>query len=100
MGITHQRHRLFWYQDYRPLCLRQVFHWLVQDRVDYIETTPSVSRLQHLRIVTFMVLLLVRPSAVLAAVKLHVPKPRVKHLCGTQCAVNQTLSGARSPVPL
>ena len=37
----------------------QVFHWLVQDRVDYIETTPAVSRWQHARIVAFMGLLLV-----------------------------------------
>ena len=38
----------------------KVFHWLVQDRVDYIETVPTVSRLHHLRILTFMALLLVR----------------------------------------
>ena len=37
----------------------KVFHWLVQDRVDYIETTPTVSRLHHMRIVSFMILLLV-----------------------------------------
>jgi len=40
----------------------KVFHWLVQDRVDYIETVPTVSRLHHLRILTFMALLLVCPS--------------------------------------
>lgn len=38
----------------------KVFHWLVQDRVDYIEVTPSVSRLAHTRIVTFLLVLLVR----------------------------------------
>ena len=38
----------------------QVFHWLVQDRVDYVETTPDVSRLAHARIVLFMGFLLVR----------------------------------------
>ncbi len=38
----------------------KVFHWLVQDRVDYMETTPATSRLQHLRIVAFMAVLLVR----------------------------------------
>ena len=38
----------------------KVFHWLVQDRVDYIETTPTISRLHHVRIVSFMNLLLVR----------------------------------------
>lgn len=37
----------------------KVLHWLVQDRVDYIETTPTISRLHHLRIVSFMILLLV-----------------------------------------
>ncbi|WIA09744.1 hypothetical protein OEZ85_009123 [Tetradesmus obliquus] len=36
----------------------KVFHWLVQDRVDYIEVTPSVSRLAHTRIVSFLVVLL------------------------------------------
>jgi hypothetical protein len=38
----------------------QVFHWLVEDRVDYIEVTPSVSRLAHVRIVSFLLALLVR----------------------------------------
>lgn len=37
----------------------KVFHWLVSDRVAYIETTPTVSRLSHLRIVSFMAILLV-----------------------------------------
>ncbi|KAL4430055.1 hypothetical protein ABPG77_004425 [Micractinium sp. CCAP 211/92] len=36
----------------------KIFHWLVQDRVDFIETTPNVSRLQHFRIVTFTLVLL------------------------------------------
>eukprot|EP00775_Hariotina_reticulata_P002990 gene2990-3273_t len=36
----------------------KVFHWLVQDRVDYIEVTPSVSRLAHVRIVSFLLVLL------------------------------------------
>lgn len=40
----------------------KIFHWLVQDRVDFIETTPNVSRLQHLRIVAFMGFLLVLDS--------------------------------------
>jgi E3 ubiquitin-protein ligase synoviolin len=38
----------------------KIFHWLVQDRVDFIETTPNVTRLQHARIVTFTLVLLVR----------------------------------------
>ena len=41
----------------------QVFHWLVADRVEYLETTPAGSRLQHIRIVAFMIVLLVRCSA-------------------------------------
>lgn len=36
----------------------KVFHWLVEDRVDYIEVTPSVSRLAHVRIVSFLLVLL------------------------------------------
>ena len=38
----------------------KVFHWLVQDRVDFIETTPAISRLSHVRVISFMFLLLVR----------------------------------------
>lgn len=36
----------------------KAFHWLAQTRVEYIETTPSVSRLSHARIISFMTLLL------------------------------------------
>jgi hypothetical protein len=42
----------------------KIFHWLVQDRVDFIETTPNVSRLQHARIVAFTLVLLVRRGGV------------------------------------
>lgn len=48
-----------------PLRGLQVFHWLVSDRVEYLETTPAGSRLQHIRIVAFMILLLVRTLAFL-----------------------------------
>jgi hypothetical protein len=37
----------------------------VEDRVDYIEVTPSVSRLAHARIVSFLLVLLVRRAAVM-----------------------------------
>lgn len=37
-------------------------HWLVRKRVDYIETTPSVPMLSHIRIVSFMGFLLVLDS--------------------------------------
>uniref|UniRef100_A0A0D6QVT7 RING-type E3 ubiquitin transferase n=1 Tax=Araucaria cunninghamii TaxID=56994 RepID=A0A0D6QVT7_ARACU len=40
------------------LLLIKAFHWLAQKRVEYIETTPSVSRLSHLRILSFMAFLL------------------------------------------
>ncbi|CAM0880828.1 unnamed protein product [Alopecurus aequalis] len=41
------------------LLLVKALHWLAQKRVDYIETTPSVPMLSHIRIVSFMVFLLV-----------------------------------------
>lgn len=43
------------------LTFLKVFHWLVQDRVEYIEVTPHISRFTHIRITSFMALLLVRP---------------------------------------
>lgn len=42
------------------LAFVKVLHWLLQDRVDFLETTPHVSRLQHTRITAFMGFLLVR----------------------------------------
>ncbi|KAL8518589.1 hypothetical protein ACS0TY_009807 [Phlomoides rotata] len=39
------------------LLLIKSLHWLAQKRVEYIETTPTVSRLSHIRIVSFMVFL-------------------------------------------
>ena len=41
----------------------KIFHWLVADRVDFIETTPNVTRLQHARIVAFTLVLLVSGRA-------------------------------------
>ncbi|WVZ81433.1 hypothetical protein U9M48_028810 [Paspalum notatum var. saurae] len=40
------------------LLLVKALHWLAQKRVEYIETTPSVPMLSHIRIVSFMVFLL------------------------------------------
>ncbi|XP_021317190.1 ERAD-associated E3 ubiquitin-protein ligase HRD1 isoform X3 [Sorghum bicolor] len=40
------------------LLLVKALHWLAQKRVEYIETTPSVPLLSHVRIVSFMVFLL------------------------------------------
>ncbi|KAI8540578.1 hypothetical protein RHMOL_Rhmol09G0274200 [Rhododendron molle] len=36
------------------LLLIKALHWLAQKRVEYIETTPSVPKLSHIRIVSFM----------------------------------------------
>lgn len=41
------------------LLLIKALHWLCQKRVEYIETTPSVPTLSHIRIISFMVFLLV-----------------------------------------
>lgn len=40
------------------LLLIKALHWLAQKRVEYIETTPSVPTLSHVRIVSFMGFLL------------------------------------------
>ncbi|XP_042446753.1 ERAD-associated E3 ubiquitin-protein ligase HRD1-like isoform X1 [Zingiber officinale] len=40
------------------LLLIKALHWLAQKRVEYIETTPSVSMLSHIRIISFMFFLL------------------------------------------
>jgi hypothetical protein len=44
---------------FTALTFVKVFHWLVQDRVDYVEVTPAVSRLAHARVVAFLLMLLV-----------------------------------------
>ena len=61
MTIFREEFNVEFVAMFTVLTFIKVFHWLVQDRVDYIETVPSVSRLHHLRILTFMALLLVRP---------------------------------------
>ncbi|KAK6133646.1 hypothetical protein DH2020_032556 [Rehmannia glutinosa] len=40
------------------LLLIKALHWLARKRVEYIETTPSVPKLSHIRIVSFMGFLL------------------------------------------
>ena len=64
----------------------KIFHWLVQDRVDFIETTPNVTRLQHVRIVTFTLVLLVSVLAAYAVVGV-----------GAACAVSPACSTCASP---
>lgn len=43
------------------LCFLKVLNWIVADRVDFLESTPALSRLTSVRLVAFNVLLLVRP---------------------------------------
>lgn len=62
MTIFREEFNVNFVAMFTVLTFVKVFHWLVQDRVDYIETMPSVSRLQHARIVAFMVVLLVCSS--------------------------------------
>jgi E3 ubiquitin-protein ligase synoviolin len=38
----------------------KVFHWLIQDRVNFMQTEPRVTRLQHIRTVSTLGLLMVR----------------------------------------
>ena len=42
------------------LAMVKVFHWLIQDRINYIQTESSIAPLQHLRIVAFLSILTVR----------------------------------------
>lgn len=84
----------------------KVFHWLVQDRVDYIETTPTVSRLHHSRIISFIFLLGVQSAPcstpdrhqlahhsnhrrlitlVIAVCRCHVPQVHCEQDPGAQC---------------
>ncbi|KAJ4842873.1 ERAD-associated E3 ubiquitin-protein ligase hrd1a [Turnera subulata] len=44
------------------LLLIKALHWLAQKRVEYIETTPSVPTLSHLRIVSFLAFLFLLDS--------------------------------------
>lgn len=41
------------------LAFIKMFHWLAQDRVDFIETTANTTRMQHLRLVSMIVWLAV-----------------------------------------
>ena len=61
LSVGHCREEFgsFFVTMFAALVFVKALHWLVQDRVDYVEVTPSVSRLQHLRLVSFMSALLV-----------------------------------------
>lgn len=58
MTIFRQEFNVMFVVMITVLLFIKALHWLAQKRVEYIETTPSVSRLSHLRIITFMVFLL------------------------------------------
>lgn len=53
------------------LLLIKALHWLAQKRVEYIETTPSVPMLSHVRIVSFMGFLLLLDSLFLYSSMKH-----------------------------
>jgi E3 ubiquitin-protein ligase synoviolin len=42
------------------LAMVKVFHWLIQDRINYIQTESVITPLQHIRIVSFLSILMVR----------------------------------------
>ncbi|CAK9210317.1 unnamed protein product [Sphagnum jensenii] len=58
MTIFRQEFNVMFVVMITVLLFIKALHWLAQKRVEYIETTPSVSRLSHFRIITFMVFLL------------------------------------------
>ncbi len=59
LTIFREEFGTFFVAMFASLVFIKVMHWLVQDRVDYVEVTPSVSLLQHVRLVSFMSTLLV-----------------------------------------
>ena len=62
LTIFREEFNSFFISMFGGLVFLKVLHWLVQDRVDYVEVTPNLSRLQHVRIISLMVALLVRDA--------------------------------------
>ncbi|GFH16816.1 RING-type domain-containing protein [Haematococcus lacustris] len=58
LTVFREEFGAFFVAMFSSLVFVKVLHWLVQNRVDYIEVTPTVSRLQHIRIISFMSVLL------------------------------------------
>lgn len=58
MTIFRQDFTIGFFAAFVVLSFVKIFHWMVQDRVDFIETTPNVTRTQHMRIVAFVFLLI------------------------------------------
>lgn len=42
------------------LAMVKVFHWLIQDRINYMQTEPAITYMQHIRTASFLSILLVR----------------------------------------
>ncbi len=59
LTIFREEFSSFFVAMFASLVFVKVMHWLVQDRVDFVEVTPSVSRLSHVRLVALMWALLV-----------------------------------------
>ena len=58
MTIFRQDFTVGFFAAFVILSFVKIFHWMIQDRVDFIETTPNVTRSQHIRIVAFICLLI------------------------------------------
>nr|WDD38951.1 ERAD-associated E3 ubiquitin-protein ligase HRD1B [Fagopyrum tataricum] len=58
------------------LLLIKALHWMAQKRVEYIETTPAVTRISHIRIVSFMGFLLLIDSLFLYSYLRHLIETR------------------------
>ncbi|KXZ43452.1 hypothetical protein GPECTOR_90g539 [Gonium pectorale] len=65
LTIFREEFSTFFVAMFASLVFIKVMHWLVQDRVDYVEVTPTISLLGHARIVSFMILLLLLDAAFL-----------------------------------
>ncbi|XP_031495684.1 ERAD-associated E3 ubiquitin-protein ligase HRD1B-like [Nymphaea colorata] len=58
------------------LLLIKTLHWLAQKRVEYIETTPTVPTLSHVRIVSFLVFLILVDCSFLYSSVAHLMRSR------------------------
>ena len=57
MTIFRQDFTAHFLSQFVLLAFVKIFHWLAQDRVDFIETSPDVSWPQHARLLSFLLLL-------------------------------------------
>ena len=74
---------------FTSLLFVKIFHWLCADRVAYIETTPSTTRLSHLRVCVLMVALVSIDTAFLNHAIAHTLKngPSVLLLFGFEYVI-------------